>query len=138
MISEHTNGKWIKVTQLVLTAVAVTAIPWCIWATSRIHAMDVAVAKLDTFAAVGGRFTQENGQTLRLELMAHHAAENAKVWQELAAIQSKWLKEISILNTQIATLPQSLTLPPKWWEEYVKTELTRHDQRISVLEALKP
>jgi hypothetical protein len=129
------GGKWVKITQLILTAVAVTAIPWCVWATSRIHSMDVSVAKLEMFASAGGRFTAEHGQNLRLELAAQQALENTKIWQELANIQGKWLKEISTLNTQIATMPQTLQLPPKWWEEYVKSEFARHENRITALES---
>ena len=127
MMPEHDNGKWIKITQLLLTVIAVTAVPWCVWATARIHHIELGVRELETFAAVGGRFTQENARTLRLELMSLHAAELATVW-----------KELNTLNTQVATLPQTLTIPPKWWEEFVRTELNRLDRRISTLEAAKP
>jgi hypothetical protein len=129
------GGKWVKITQLILTAVAVTAIPWCVWATSRIHSMDVSVAKLEMFASAGGRFTAEQAQTLRLEIAAQHASENTKIWQELANIQSRWLKEMSTLNTQIATMPQQLQLPPKWWEDYVRSEFERLNGRITSLES---
>jgi len=135
MIPEQQSDKWAKVTQLILTAVAITAIPWCVWATTMIHKMDMSVVKLETFASAGGRFTAEHGQNLRLEIAAQHSAENTKIWQELANIQSKWLKEISQLNTQIATIPQTLQIPPKWWEEHVKSEFARHDSRISALES---
>jgi hypothetical protein len=132
------NDKWVKVTQLILTAVALTAVPWCIWTTTRIHSMDVSIVKLETFASAGGRFTAEHGQNMRLEIAAQHASENSKIWQELANIQSKWLKEISTLNTQIATMPQTLQIPPEWWEEYVKTEFARHNARIAALEEVIP
>ena len=134
MSDDQGNGKWAKVTQMIMTAVAITAIPWCVWATTMIHSMDVSIAKLDTFARAGGRFSAEHGQTLRLEIMAAQAAENARIWQELASIQGKWLKEISALNTQIATLPQNLQLPPEWWEKYVRGEITDLDRRIAAIE----
>jgi hypothetical protein len=134
MSDDQGNGKWAKVTQLIMTGVAITAIPWCIWATTMIHSMDVSIAKLETFASAGGRFTAEHGQTLKLEIMGLQAAENAKIWQELASIQGKWLKEISTLNTQIATLPQNLKLPPEWWEKYVRGEISNLDRRIAAIE----
>jgi hypothetical protein len=136
MSDEQGNGsKWAKITQIIMTGVAITAIPWCIWVTSRIHSMDLSIAKLETFASAGGRFTSEHGQALRLEIQAQTAAESAKIWQELANIQNRWLKEISAINTQMATLPQTLQLPPRWWEEYVRNEFNNQDKRISLLES---
>jgi len=133
-VEAEPGTRWTKVTQLVITVVAVTAIPWVVWATSRIHSMDLSIVKLETFASAGGRFTAEHGETLRLEIAAENVAENLKIWQEIAVIQGRWIKEISVLNTQIATLPQTMKIPPIWWEEYVKTEFARQHSRISDLE----
>ena len=126
--------KWVRVAQVVVAIVAATAIPWCAWFTTQIHSMQVSIAKLEEFAKAGDRFTASDGERLRLEIQAQSSADLAKVWKEMSNIQARWLKEISAMNTQIALLPQTIIIPPKWWEDYVRTELAKIEIRVSKLE----
>ena len=126
--------KWVRVAQVVVAIVAATAIPWCAWFTTQIHYMQVSIAKLEEFAKAGDRFTASDGERLRLEIQAQSSADLAKVWKEMSNIQARWLKEISAMNTQIALLPQTIIIPPKWWEDYVRTELAKIEIRVSKLE----
>ena len=126
--------KWVRVAQVLTATVAVTAIPWCVWVTNRIHAMDITVTKLESFASVGGRFTVDNGHALRLEMQHYTTIEASNLWKELASTKTQWLKEIADLNTRIAMLPQTLQIPPKWWEDYVKNEFDKVDRRMTAIE----
>ena len=132
-MKDETN-KWTHVWRVIVGTVVVTVVPWCVWVTSRIHAMDVAVSRLQDFAQVGDRFTTAHGDRLKLEVQAEISNNMSRTWQELAAIKSEWLKELSAINTQIAMIPQTLQIPPKWWEGYVRDEFRKTDERLRQLE----
>jgi hypothetical protein len=124
-LSESSNlWDWIfKVTQLavpVFIAVAtVVIVPWCRGIESRLYemakddqSMNGRVIRLESFANQGERFTASDANSMKLEL------------------QNAWLKEVSEIRRQIDTLPQTLQMPPVWWEQYVKSEIRRLEQRL--------
>ena len=82
--------------------------------------LDTRVVKLEGFANVGDRFTAGMAAQLKLEL------------------QNEWLQEIAAIRRQIDTLPQTLQMPPVWWEQYVKAEFKRIDQRLEAHEKANP
>jgi hypothetical protein len=82
--------------------------------------LDTRVVKLEGFAGQGGRFTEDMAAKMKLEL------------------QNEWLQEIAAIRRQIDTLPQTLQIPPVWWEQYVKTEFTRLEGRIEAHERNMP
>lgn len=60
------------------------------------------------------------------------SAEIAKLWKAQNELQSQWIREISSIREAIAALPKEN--PPKWFETYVRENLSSHDMRISTLE----
>jgi len=128
-LSESSNlWDWIfKITQLavpVFIAIAtVVVVPWCRGIESRLYemtkddqSMNGRVIRLESFANQGDRFTASDANAMKLEL------------------QNAWLKEVSEIRRQIDTLPQTLQMPPVWWEQYVRTEFQRINERIDVHE----
>ena len=128
-LSESSNlWDWIfKVTQLavpVFIAVAtVVIVPWCRGIESRLYemakddqSMNGRVIRLESFANQGERFTASDANSMKLEL------------------QNAWLKEVSEIRRQIDTLPQTLQMPPVWWEQYVRSEFQRVNERLDVHE----
>jgi len=138
-MSEHKklgelNGWWalmFKVRQvsgvvmvpIVIALATIVVVPWCRGVESRLiemqrdnHAMDARLVRLEGFASQGDRFTAAMASTMKLEL------------------QNEWLKEISEIRRQIDVLPQTLQIPPPWWESYVKGEFKRLEQRIEAHE----
>jgi uncharacterized membrane protein len=138
-MSEHKklgelNGWWalmFKVRQvsgvvmvpIVIALATIVVVPWCRGVESRLiemqrenQAMDARLVRLEGFANQGDRFTAAMASTMKLEL------------------QNEWLKEISEIRRQIDVLPQTLQIPPAWWEQYVKGEFKRLEQRIEAHE----
>jgi hypothetical protein len=113
------NGKWASLFKisLVVTPLFISlVVTWGAWATQAVYGHDSRLAKLEGFAGEGERFTKSQADKMRAEL------------------QSEWLKEISEIRRQIDTLPQTLQIPPPWWEQYVREEFNRMNRRIDVHE----
>ena len=112
---------------IVIALATIVVVPWCRGVESRLieiqhenHAIDARVVRLEGFASQGDRFTASMGSQMKLEL------------------QNEWLKEVSEIRRQIDLLPQTLQIPPVWWEQYVKAEIERVEARIDKLEQAKP
>ena len=112
---------------IVIALATIVVVPWCRGVESRLieiqrenHNIDARVVRLEGFASQGGRFTEDMGDKMKLEL------------------QNQWLKEISEIRRQIDLLPQTLQIPPPWWESYVKGEIKRVEARIDKIEQDKP
>jgi hypothetical protein len=110
-----------------IALVTVVVVPWCRGVESRLieiqrdgFSLDSRVVKIEGFANQGDRFTAGMAAQMKLEL------------------QNEWLTEISAIRRQIDTLPQTLQMPPVWWEQYVKAEFKRIDQRLDAHEKAKP
>jgi uncharacterized membrane protein len=108
---------------ITIALATIVVVPWCRGVESRLieiqrenHAMDARVVRLEGFANQGDRFTAAMASTMKLEL------------------QNEWLKEISEIRRQIDLLPQTLQLPPIWWEQYVKGEIKRLEDKIGAHE----
>jgi hypothetical protein len=104
---------------IVIALVTVVVVPWCRGVESRLieiqedfYSVDSRVMRLEGFANQGDRFTSQMAAQMKLEL------------------QNEWLKEVAAIRRQIDTLPQTLQMPPVWWEQYVRTEFKRLEQRI--------
>ena len=128
------NGWWalmFKVRQIsgvvmvpvVIALATIVVVPWCRGVESRLieiqrdgHSLDSRVVTLEGFANQGDRFTSQMAAQMKLEL------------------QNEWLQEIGAIRRQIDTLPQTLAIPPVWWEQYVRTEFKRLEERIEAHE----
>ena len=104
---------------IIIAIAAVLVVPWCRGIETRLYemtkddqSMNGRVIRLEEFAGRGDRFTKSESEAMKLEL------------------QNQWLKEIGEIRRQIDTLPQTLQMPPVWWEQYVRTEFERVNQRL--------
>jgi len=112
---------------IVIALATIVVVPWCRGVEARLieiqresHSLDSRVVKIEGFAGQGGRFTEDMAAKMKLEL------------------QNEWLKEISEIRRQIDTLPQTLQMPPVWWEQYVRTEFQRVNERLDAHERNAP
>jgi len=145
------NGWWARLFKLVQILVAVAipvsifvlgavVFPWCKQIDESVHLMTTQltvlesyvatirvlddrqrliqerVLKLESFAGEGDRFTARDANTMKLQL------------------QNDWLRELSLLKDQITKLPSTIQVPPVWFEQYVRTEFARQEQRLNKLE----
>ena len=108
---------------IVIALLSIIVVPWCRGVESRLieiqresHSLDSRVVTLEGFANQGDRFTAAMAAQMKLEL------------------QNEWLREVAAIRRQIDTLPQTLQIPPVWWEQYVKTEIKRLEGRIEAHE----
>ena len=113
----------IAMVPIVIALATIVVVPWCRGVESRLieiqresHSIDSRVVTLEGFANQGDRFTAAMAAQMKLEL------------------QNEWLREVAAIRRQIDTLPQTLQIPPVWWEQYVKTEIKRLEQRIEAHE----
>lgn len=108
-----------------LDIIACAALAWSV-------SLNARVMKLELWQA--GTTTTFYSSSDHLAYASQQQAELNKIWLRLADIESERLKEIGRIETQIATLPQTLQNPPKWWEEYVKSNLIKLDARLEKVE----
>ena len=104
---------------LIIALVSVVVVPWCRGIEVRLidlqrsdHSTENRVVALEQLNSKDERFTASMAATMKLEL------------------QNEWLREIAAIRKQIDTLPQTLQMPPVWWEQYVKSEIRRLEQRL--------
>ena len=104
---------------LIIALVSVVVVPWCRGIEVRLidlqrsdHSTENRVVALEQLNSKDERFTASMAATMKLEL------------------QNEWLREIALIRKQIDTLPQTLQMPPVWWEQYVKSEIRRLEQRL--------
>lgn len=111
---------------ITIALATVIVVPWCRSIEQRLveiqneaHDYDTRIIRLEQFAAQGDRFTATQAAAMKLEL------------------QNQWLKEISEIRRQIDMLPQTLQIPPQWWEDYVRQEFERVNKRLDAHEQQK-
>jgi hypothetical protein len=112
---------------LFITIATVVVVPWCRGIEARLfqltkddHSLNGRIIKLEDFAAQGDRFTATQAAQMKAEL------------------QNEWLKEVGAIRRQIDTLPQTLQIPPVWWEQYVRSEFQRVNERLDSHEKKMP
>lgn len=71
---------------------------------------------------------------MQADYAAGQARELTRIWAEMATMKTDWIKGMNDINLKLAALPQSLQLPPKWWEDYVRSNFAEHNARIKELE----
>ena len=111
---------------IVIAFMTVIVVPWCRGIEARIvdiqdegNNYDKRILKLEGFAGEGERFTKSQADKMKAEL------------------QNEWLKEIGEIRRQIDMLPQTIQIPPQWWEKYVREEFIRVNQRLDAHEKEK-
>lgn len=108
-----------------LDIIACAALAWSV-------SLNARVIKLELWQA--GTSTTFYSSSDHLSYAAQQQSELNKIWLRLADIEAERLKELSDLRTVIATLPQTLQNPPKWWEECVRSNIGKLDSRLEKVE----
>ena len=108
----------------------------------------IAVASLAFIVNLHIRTTQlemwkaeTSGNRWNSQMQADYAAAQAreltKIWGEMSNMKTEWIKGMNDINVKLASLPATLQLPPKWWEDYVRSNLADHNERLKLLERSK-
>ena len=71
---------------------------------------------------------------MQADYAAAQARELTKIWAEMSNMKTEWIKGMNDINVKLASLPATLQLPPKWWEDYVRNNLADHNERLKLLE----
>jgi hypothetical protein len=121
---ERTMDPW-KILGWIFDALGALALGFCIWMATEIT--DLKVWRAET---AGNRFTAG----MQADYASRQAAEISGIWREMANMKTEWLREINAMNLKLTQLPQTLQVPPKWWEDYVRGMLSEHGTRIKELE----
>ena len=137
-ITQVTNGRAANWIRLALGIAGILIVPWCVYITFTLRDITLEINRLTIYSEVGGRFTAEHAQQLRMEVQANLERESGRVALQMEKNQREWLLALATLKNQLDMLPQTLVLPPKWWEDYVKIEITTLNQRIKILEGKFP
>ena len=81
---------------------------------------------------------ETSGNRWNSQMHADYAAGQAKeltrIWAEMSTMKTEWIKGMNDINVKLAALPASLQMPPKWWEDYVRSQLADHNERLKDLE----
>lgn len=112
----------------IFDALGASALAFCVW-----MATEIADLKEWRAETSGNRWSSLN----QVDYAQKQTAEITRIWQEMAIMKTDWLKSIGEVNLKLAQLPQSLQVPPKWWEEYVRENIRSHDDRLKALEKRK-
>ena len=109
----------------IFDALGACALAYCIWVAGEITELKEWRAE-----TAGNRWNSQ----MQADFAAKQTVEFARMWQEMAAMKTDWLKSINEVNLKLAQLPGTLQVPPKWWEDYVRQNLQDHNDRLRVLE----
>lgn len=91
---------------------------------------DIQVWRAET---TGNRWNSQ----MQADYAAKQTVELTRLWAEIATMKTEWVKSLNEVNIKLASLPATLQLPPKWWEGYVRENLSAHKQRLDILEQLQ-
>lgn len=111
------HGGWLFLFKVWLSLQTVF-IPWTVWVTSNVY-------EYKGWQAQGPRFTQDQAAALETRVMA---ATDSKI----AILGGSISADLGEMKLMIAKFPDSM--PPQWWEDWVREKFREQDDRIKELE----